>query len=62
MLAGGHLVGKGVCEEFCACGSSYTASTGPVMNPLDTSKTSGGSTSGVGVLVRVNIAQVSDVL
>ncbi|XP_032241333.2 amidase isoform X2 [Nematostella vectensis] len=49
--AGGTIVGKAVCEELSISGSSFTAATGPVMNPLDNRRETGGSSSGCGALL-----------
>lgn len=44
-------MGKGVCEDLCSGGSSCLCQTGPVLNPHDKTRSAGGSSSGVGVLV-----------
>jgi len=49
--AGGEIVGKSVCEDLCFSGASHTAATGPVRNPWDPTRTSGGSSGGSGTLV-----------
>lgn len=49
--AGGEIVGKAVCENLCLSAGSHTAATGPVRNPHDPSRTTGGSSSGCGALV-----------
>ena len=49
--AGGEIVGKATCEYFCLSGSSNSAATGHVLNPYDEARSSGGSSSGSGVLV-----------
>ena len=49
--AGGKIVGKAVCESLCLSGGSHTSDTGPVRNPHDHSRTTGGSSSGCGALV-----------
>ncbi len=49
--AGGTIVGKSHCEHFCLSGGSHTNSTGPVRNPHDPTRSSGGSSSGNGALV-----------
>ncbi|MCE2484831.1 MAG: amidase [Desulfurellaceae bacterium] len=49
--AGGTIAGKAVCEHLCASGGSHSSDTGPVHNPYDLSRTSGGSSSGSGALV-----------
>ena len=44
--AGATIVGKSVCENLCFSGGSHTNDTGPVKNPHDHSRSSGGSSSG----------------
>ena len=51
LAAGGEIMGKAVCENLCLSAGSHTAATGPVRNPRDPSRTSGGSSSGCGALV-----------
>jgi amidase len=51
--AGGEIVGKAVCEHLSFGGSSFTADTGPVLNPFDLRRTTGGSSSGAAALVAV---------
>lgn len=57
--AGATIVGKAVCEDLCFSGASHTSATGPVRNPWDTSRTSGGSSSGSAVLVAVGEADLA---
>jgi len=49
--AGGTIKGKSVCESLCMSGGSHTSDTGPVRNPHDPRRTTGGSSSGSGALV-----------
>ncbi|MGD1954778.1 MAG: amidase [Sphingomonadales bacterium] len=49
--AGGEIVGKAHCEYFCLSGASHTNAKGPVLNPHDVSRSSGGASSGCGALV-----------
>jgi amidase len=49
--AGGQIVGKAVCESLCFSGSSFTADTGPVLNPHHPAYSAGGSSSGSAALV-----------
>ena len=49
--AGGTILGKAVCESLCFSGGSHTSDSGPVRNPHDPSRTTGGSSSGSGALV-----------
>ena len=50
--AGGNIVGKSVCENLCCSGGSFTAATGPVLNPHNNTRMAGGSSSGSAALVR----------
>ena len=52
--AGGNIVGKTVCENLCYSGASFTAATGPVVNPYNNTRMAGGSSSGSAALVRKN--------
>jgi amidase len=49
--AGGEIVGKAVCENFCFSGGSHTAATGPVRNPRNPEFMAGGSSSGCAALI-----------
>jgi amidase len=49
--AGATIAGKAVCEDLCFSGGSHTSRTGPVHNPWDRSRTTGGSSSGSAALV-----------
>jgi amidase len=49
--AGGEIIGKAVCEYLCFSGGSHTSDTGPVRNPHDLTRSSGGSSSGSAALV-----------
>ena len=51
LAAGGRITGKATCEDLCLSGGSYTSLPGPVRNPHDQTKQSGGSSSGSGALV-----------
>jgi amidase len=51
LAAGATMAGKAVCEDLCFSGGSHTSRTGPVLNPWDTSRTTGGSSSGSAALV-----------
>ena len=50
--AAGNIVGKSVCENLCCSGGSFTAATGPVLNPYNNTRMAGGSSSGSAALVR----------
>jgi len=40
-----------VCEDQCTSGSSFTSISGPVRNPHDETRVTGGSSSGCAALV-----------
>ena len=49
--AGGEILGKAVCENYCFSGGSHTSATGPVKNPHNKNHMAGGSSSGCAVLI-----------
>ncbi|KAJ7321194.1 hypothetical protein OS493_035171 [Desmophyllum pertusum] len=49
--AGGHIIGKAVCENLCDDGGSFTSVTGPVLNPHNNTRMANGSSSGSAALV-----------
>jgi len=49
--AGGTILGKAVCENMCHSATSHSSGTGVVENPFAKGYSSGGSSSGSGVLV-----------
>ncbi len=49
--AGGEVLGKAVCENFCYSGASHTAASGPVRNPRNLNFMTGGSSSGCAALI-----------
>lgn len=49
--AGGEISGKAVCENMCHSATSHSSGTGIVENPFAKGYSSGGSSSGSGVLV-----------
>jgi amidase len=51
LAAGATIAGKAVCEDLCFSGGSHTSRTGPVRNPWDTTRSTGGSSSGSAALV-----------
>ena len=53
--AGAILVGKASLDELAMGGTNRTAYTGPVHNPYDLSRISGGSSGGSAVLVASNV-------
>ena len=57
--AGAHLLGKSVCENLCHSATSHSAPTGVVENPFAKGYSSGGSSSGSGVLVALGEVDLS---
>ncbi|KAK5172776.1 uncharacterized protein LTR77_002896 [Saxophila tyrrhenica] len=57
--AGGHVLGKAVCENLCHSGTSHSAPTGVVDNPHCKGYSAGGSSSGSGCLVALGEAHMS---
>jgi amidase len=51
LSAGATIAGKAVCEALCFSGMSHTSATGPVRNPYDPTRSSGGSSSGCAALL-----------
>ncbi len=49
--AGATITGKAVCEDLCFSAGSHTSACGPVRNPWDRDRMSGGSSSGCAALV-----------
>lgn len=49
--AGGEILGKAVCENMCHSATSHSSGTGIVESPFAKGYSSGGSSSGSGVLV-----------
>lgn len=56
--AGATLAGTAICEDLCYSGSSFTSTTGPVLNPYDPTRAAGGSTSGCGALLATGQADI----
>lgn len=56
---GAEIVGKAVCEDFCLSGGSHTSATGPVLNPHDITRSTGGSSSGSAALVAAGEADMA---
>src|SRR5712691_10785454 len=57
--AGGTIVGKAHCENFCLSGGSHTNATGPVHNPHKMGYSAGGSSSGSAVVVALGEADMA---
>ena len=51
LAAGGEIVGKATCENFCWTGGSVTSFPQRVLNPREPNYMAGGSSSGSGALV-----------
>jgi amidase len=59
LAAGGTIMGKSVCESLCFSGGSHTSDTGPVRNPHDPTRTTGGSSSGSAALVAAGVVDMA---
>ncbi|PRY44351.1 amidase [Geodermatophilus tzadiensis] len=57
--AGATVTGKSVCEDLCFSGGSHTSVSGPVRNPWDPTRTTGGSSSGSAALVAAGEADLA---
>ncbi|MDO6588316.1 amidase [Salipiger sp. 1_MG-2023] len=57
--AGGDILGKSVCEYYCASGGSHTSANGYVDNPLVPGHNAGGSSSGSTALVMGGIVDMA---
>ncbi len=57
--AGGEILGKVHCENFCVSGGSHTNATGHVHNPHKMGYSAGGSSSGSGVVVALGEADMA---
>ncbi len=57
--AGGHIVGKSVCEYFSFAGGSATSATGPVISPRNPGHTPGGSTTGSAALLAAGVVDLA---
>lgn len=57
--AGGTIIGKAHCEYLCTSGGSHSGSWGAVRNPHKPAHSSGGSSSGCGVLVATGEADMA---
>ena len=53
--AGGTILGKAVCESLCFSGGSHTADSGPVRNPYDPARSTGGSSTGAARKAEVSV-------
>ena len=57
--AGALIIGKASCDTFGMGGTNKTAATGPVHNPYDLSRMSGGSSGGSAVLVASGVVPMA---
>ena len=57
--AGAIIIGKSSCDTFGMGGTNMTAWTGPVANPYDLSRMSGGSSGGSAVLVATGVVPMA---
>ena len=57
--AGGIIIGKAHCENFCLSGGSHTGAQGPVHNPWKHGYMAGGSSSGSAALVAAGEADMA---
>jgi amidase len=56
---GADILGKSVCEYYCASGGSHTSANGVVHNPVVPGYNAGGSSSGSAALVVANIVDMA---
>jgi amidase len=56
---GAEILGKAVCEYYCASGGSHTSANGPVENPNVPGHNAGGSSSGSTALVAAGIVDMA---
>jgi amidase len=56
---GAEILGKSVCEYYCASGGSHTSANGVVENPLMPGHNAGGSSSGSTALVMASIVDMA---
>jgi amidase len=56
---GAEILGKAVCEYYCASGGSHTSANGVVENPIVPGHNAGGSSSGSTALVMANIVDMA---
>lgn len=59
LAAGATISGKAVCEDLCFSGGSHTSRTGPVRNPWDETRSTGGSSSGSAALVAAGVVDLA---
>lgn len=56
---GAEILGKSVCEYYCASGGSHTSANGVVENPMVPDYNAGGSSSGSAALVMADIVDMA---
>lgn len=59
LAAGVTITGITRCEDFCLSGGSHTGFGGPVRNPLDPTRTTGGSSSGSAAVVASGVVDLA---
>lgn len=59
LAAGVTIAGITRCEDFCLSGGSHTGFGGPVRNPIDPARTTGGSSSGSAAAVASGIVDLA---
>ena len=59
LAAGATIAGKAACEDLCFSGGSHTVRTGPVRNPWDETRSTGGSSCGSAALVAGGIVDMA---
>ncbi|WP_031468504.1 amidase [Sciscionella sediminilitoris] len=57
--AGAVIGGKAVCEDLCFSAGSFTAASGPVRNPWDPARMTGGSSAGCAALLAAGEAELA---
>ena len=57
--AGAEILGKSVCEYYCASGGSHTSASGVVENPVAPGHNAGGSSSGSAALVAARVVDLA---
>ncbi len=59
LAAGATIAGKAACEDLCFSGGSHTVRTGPVRNPWDETRSTGGSSCGSAALVAGGVVDMA---
>jgi amidase len=56
---GGNIKGKAKCEDLCFSANNFSCMNGPCVNPIDKTKSTGGSSSGSAALVKGGIVDIT---